>query len=230
MWRPQGAGRPPAGWESLWALRDKYMLMSQVPYLSVSVREWACVCVCVCVCVNPNGGIQYRIKLGQPGLILLTELGWPKKAWGAGKQWKLKEEGRASRTAAEMANKRKEINVDGFKTSESEQTGKWLDSSCKVEDEEEQIRFFLFPSSPRQVRIQTGWPVKYWAQHVFHSVDRWTGWGSTKWDPVADWMLLFCLNHKGQNCPTSEEDWWAFSCRSFLGLWLCHAWKMTSLM
>ncbi|KAF3841201.1 hypothetical protein F7725_007063, partial [Dissostichus mawsoni] len=36
---------------------------------------------------------------------MLTELGWPKKAWGASQQWELKEEGKASRIVAEMATK-----------------------------------------------------------------------------------------------------------------------------
>ncbi|XP_047463881.1 reticulon-2b [Mugil cephalus] len=51
------------------------------------------------------GCIQYRIKLGQASLILLTELGWPKKAWSASQHWRRKEERGASRIAAEMATK-----------------------------------------------------------------------------------------------------------------------------
>ena len=76
------------------------MLKSQVPNLS------ACVYVCMWI---QTGGIQYRIKLGQPDLILPTELMWPKKAWSASQHRKRKEETRASRIATEMATKRKEI-------------------------------------------------------------------------------------------------------------------------
>lgn len=46
---------------------------------------------------------------------MLTELGWPKKAWSASQQKKHKEERRASRTSAEMATKRKKIKCDSFK-------------------------------------------------------------------------------------------------------------------
>ncbi|XP_034746005.1 reticulon-2b [Etheostoma cragini] len=37
--------------------------------------------------------------------MLLTELGWPKKAWSLSQQWKHKEERKASRIIAEMATK-----------------------------------------------------------------------------------------------------------------------------
>lgn len=77
-------------------------------HVSGSQFQIARVCVCGGVWVL-TGCIQYGIKLGQASLILLTELGRPKKAQCTRQQWKLKEERGASRIAAKMASKSKEI-------------------------------------------------------------------------------------------------------------------------